>query len=66
VLITDGSVNIFKDIDEKLPELRRLSNNKIGDAEATKLAQILDTFIKYDIVSTNFKKEKYIKKYVII
>lgn len=47
MLITDESVNVFKDIDEKLPVLRRLSSNKIGDAEAARLAQILDDFMQY-------------------
>ncbi|KAL4219957.1 hypothetical protein ACF0H5_020368 [Mactra antiquata] len=47
VLITDFSVNVYKDIDEKLPVLRRLSSNKLGDAEANQLAGILDDLIHY-------------------
>lgn len=47
VLITDGSVQVYKELEEKLPVLRRLSSNKLGDTEANQLAKILNDFIHY-------------------
>ncbi|XP_052783710.1 inositol 1,4,5-trisphosphate receptor type 1-like isoform X3 [Mya arenaria] len=47
VLITDMSVQIYNDIEEKLPTLRRLSSNKLGDTEASQLASILDGLIHH-------------------
>ncbi|KAH3742154.1 hypothetical protein DPMN_048890 [Dreissena polymorpha] len=47
VLINDSSVAVYNDLEEKLPQLRHLSSNKLGDHEASKLAQILDVLIHY-------------------
>ncbi|XP_053404110.1 inositol 1,4,5-trisphosphate receptor type 2-like isoform X2 [Mercenaria mercenaria] len=47
VLITDGSVHVYKELEEKLPVLRRLSANKLGDSEANQLAEILEEFIHF-------------------
>ncbi|KAL3848190.1 hypothetical protein ACJMK2_019064, partial [Sinanodonta woodiana] len=45
VLITDGSVNVLKRLDERLPVLRRLATSKLGDPESRELCDILDEFI---------------------
>ena len=47
VLITDSSVNVYTDLEKKLPVLRRLAANKLGDAEAAQLADILEEMIGY-------------------